>query len=312
MTHRKRRRPQPPPIKRPSGQLPGTPSLTELERFSDAGLRQWRRGWEHHREIYSELYFGLERQRAEHAAELADALLRNTAQPLALQGWARIVDCQYSLTPLSIAGSLSHEGGRFNIGRRLNPSAFPPFGAIYLADSHETAFAEKFGIRSNETRDGLTAHDLVLRAPTSHTFYVVEGLLEHYLDLVDHDALDDFVRVIAKFKTPERAIQLSRTIQKIPPSIIRTASTLRSHLMHPDWNIMPMHFGLPSNSQIFGRLAHATGFHGIAYPSVRGPGRCLALYPDNWSGSRSEIHIVDKTPPGARLLSIDGTTPVFE
>ncbi len=312
MTHRKRR-PQEPPTKRGAVQLPGTPSLAELESFSHAGLQQWRKGWEWHRDLYAELYFALERQRALHAGEMNDALLKNAAPPIALKGWARIVDLKYTLAPLSIAGSLSAEGGRFNIGKRLNPSAFAPFGALYVADSHDTAFAEKFGICRDETRDGQTADDLALREPASYSFMALDGVVDHCFDIGNRAALEDFARVIAKFKMPERALQLARAVKKVPPAMIRTAKMLQEQLLHPNWNTLPMHFDLPSNSQIFGRSLHAAGFGGALYSSARCPeGRCVALFPDNWRGSKSEIHVVDEAPAGSRLTRIDGTTPVFE
>lgn len=312
MAHRKERSQKRPPTERRGAQLSSTPSLVELENFSDAGLLQWRTGWKRYRELYSELYFGLERQRAQCAGEIMDALRRNAAQPLSLNGWARIVDYQYTLAPLSIAGSLRSEGGRFNIGSRLNPVAFAPFGALYLADSHATAFAEKFGVRQDEARDGLSADDLLLRTPGSYSFVKIDGLIERCFDVGDRAALEDVVRVMAKFKMPPRVYQLARAIRKVPPGLIQTTSRLQTELLHPAWNTLPMHFDLPSNSQIFGRLVHAAGFHGIAYPSVRGPGRCLALFPDNWGRSRSEIQVVGKPPPEARLVRVDGTTLVFE
>lgn len=311
MTHRKRR-PQRPPTRKSGGQLPSSPSLAELENFSDAGLRQWRNGWERYRDLYSELYFGLERQRAQYVDEMTDALLKNAAQSVPLRGWARIVDYQYALAPLSTAGSLIAEGGRFNIGKRLNPASFAPFGALYVADSHAAAFAEKFSVRQDEMRDGLSAGDLTLRAPTSYSFVALDGLVEHCFDVSDRGSLEDFVQVIAKFKMPQRVMQLARAVKKIPPTLIRTAGRLQSELLLPNWNVLPMHFSLPSNAQIFGRSLHAAGFHGVAYTSARGPGRCLALFPDNWRGSQSEVHVVGKTPSEARLVRIEGTTSVFE
>jgi RES domain-containing protein len=312
MAHRERHR-QKPPTRRPAAQLPETPSLDELERFSEAGLRQWRKGWEAHRGIYSELYFGAERQRAAHADELAKALMSNASQPLPLDGWARIVDWQYSLAPLSIAGSLVTEGGRFNIGRRLNPASFPPFGALYIADSHGTAHAEKFGIQRDGTREGLTSDEINLRGPNSYSYITITGHVELVFDAGNREALKDFAKIIAKFKMPERALTLARSIQAAPPTMIRSAEKLQTQILHPNWNTLPIHFSLPSNSQIFGRLLHAAGFHGVLYPSIRhNGGRCLALYPDNWRGSKSELHIVGQSPANVRLTDIDGNTVVFE
>jgi hypothetical protein len=308
-----RSHPQQPPTKRGQAQLPGTPTLAELERFSDAGLRQWRQGWERYREIYSTLYFELERQRAQHADEIADALLRNAAPPEQIRGWARMVDYQFGLAPLSVAGSLSDDGGRFNIGKRLNSAAFAPFGALYVADSHDASFAEKFTMRPGDSREGLSASELALRRPNSYVFVAIDGFLEHFFNIGNRGALEDFVRVIARFKMPERVIQLARAIRIVPPAMIRSVSALKTQVLHPNWRTLPVHFSLPSNSQIFGRLLHAAGFHGVSFPSSKCPGsRCIALFPDNWRGSATEIHVTGPVPEGARLTQLDGTTPVFE
>jgi RES domain len=303
------------PPTRPSrpGLLPGTPSLIELERFSEQGLQQWRHGWSSYRDLYTELYFGFESQRAQHAHELTGALLANAGPAVTIEGWGRIVDYQYCLSPLSVTGSLSAEGGRFNIGKRLNVAVFSPFPALYVGDSLETAYAEKFSIRSDEARDGLTAGELVLRAPPSFTYVKLEGLVELCIDIGSVSALRDIASVMMKFRMPERALQLARSIHMVPPAMVRSATMLREQLLHPNWNTLPLHFDLPSNSQIFGRLAAAAGFHGIRYPSVRHPaGMCLALFPQNWKSSGSRVQITDKQPAGARLIAFDGSTTVFE
>ncbi|MHB8474573.1 MAG: RES family NAD+ phosphorylase [Gammaproteobacteria bacterium] len=309
-----KRRQQPPPTSPPQApQLSGTPSLAELERFSDLGLRQWRHGWECHRELYAELYFGVEAQRARYAAELADALRSNACAPCLIDGWGRIVDYQYSLAPLSVAGSLSTEGGRFNVGGRLNPSSFTAFPALYIADSLETAYAEKFAIRRGEVREGLSADEIALRRPGSFTFAQLRGRVEFCFDIGDANSLRAFVGIISKFKLPEKARQIAKSMRLLPPTMIRSVPMLRDHLLHVEWNTLPIHFDLPSNSQIFGRMLAAAGFHGVLYPSARETGgQCLALFPQNWRGSTSMLEVCDASPDGARLTRLDGNTGEFE
>jgi hypothetical protein len=60
---------------------------------------------------------------------------------------SRIVDYRYSLDPLSTAGSVRNDGGRFNIGAALSPGAFTAFPALYVAEDYPTAFLERFGSR---------------------------------------------------------------------------------------------------------------------------------------------------------------------
>ena len=74
----------------------------------------------------------------------------------------------------------------------------------------------------------------------------------------------------------------------------------------------PQQFDLPSNSQVFGRIAVAAGLHGILYPSARQQGKqCLALFPQNWADSGSVVEVADTPPPGAGLCRIDGKTMVL-
>jgi hypothetical protein len=76
--------------------------------------------------------------------------------------------------------------------------------------------------------------------------------------------------------------------------------------------MLPQQFDLPSNSQIFGRIAAAAGLHGILYPSARQVAkRCLALFPQNWADSGSFVEVGDEAPQDARLTRIDATTKEF-
>jgi hypothetical protein len=73
--------------------------------------------------------------------------------------------------------------------------------------------------------------------------------------------------------------------------------------------MVPTQFGLPSNSQIFGRMISGAGIHGILYPSLRNsPQKCLALFPQNWASSSSVVEVMDGSPGTARLTRIDGET----
>ena len=118
----------------------------ELERFTDADLRTWKRQAQDLERYHVQLFFHLEGQRALCHEDLCDALRQSAPASIVVDRWARIVDYKYSLQPLSAAGSLVH-GGRFNIGGDLDPGKFPVFPALYLAEDYDTAYAERFGQR---------------------------------------------------------------------------------------------------------------------------------------------------------------------
>ena len=123
-----RRRPDPPRPPAPAG--PDGPSLIELERFSRASLHEWLRAAERLGRLHTALYFGLEAFRQAQGQALLDALHTGARAGYEFEDWSRIVDYRYALEPVSVAGSVNGEGGRFNIGARLGPGTFTPFTAL--------------------------------------------------------------------------------------------------------------------------------------------------------------------------------------
>jgi hypothetical protein len=199
-----------------------------------------------------------------------DAVRSCARDDFSIDHWSRIVDYRYSLEPLSIAGSLKNNGGRFNIGAALSPGAFTAFPALYYAEDYPTAFLERFGTLPGPSNAGLTGEELALRKPTSFTHVSVRGSLENVLDVSDPATLRPIVDIIKEFQLPRIVAQTARKLGlRQSPWLIRSATTLQRQLLHPNWRMLPMQFDLPSNSQILGRLASAAGIHGILYPSSR-------------------------------------------
>jgi len=119
---RRNRRPQPPDSHRsPRTGEPDLPSLIELERFTQASLRHWLAAKTNLDALQRTLYFELEALRQRNQAPLLDALRSQVLSSFSFEGWSRIVDYRYGLRPLSLAGSLKGDGGRFNIGGDLSP-----------------------------------------------------------------------------------------------------------------------------------------------------------------------------------------------
>lgn len=310
----RRRRPQarPPQPGRPGE--PEGPSLIELERFSRASLSRWLQAGESLGRLQCALYFGLDSARQEHGHALLDALRSGAQSVFEFRNWSRIVDYRYTLAPLSVAGSLKTEGGRFNIGGRLNPATFTPFPALYLGEDAATAYRERFGLAPGATEAGLTGAELSLRSPGSFTQVRVHGRVDQVLDIGDPSALQPFVEVIKHFTLPQAIGPLARKLSlRRPPGLIRSVAGLQKQLLSRGWRILPMHYDLPANPQVFGRIAAAAGVHGILYPSVRASGkRCLALFPQNWTESASFVEVSDAVPPEAHLTRLDASTGTAE
>jgi RES domain-containing protein len=284
------------------------PSLLELDRFSESSLRNWQFRSAALTNIYSSLYFDLEPYRQRFGQVLLDAIRKHATQDFQIEDWARIVDYQYSMTPLSTVGSTTGVGGRFNIGQLISPGTFTPFPALYVAEDYGTAFREHFGANPDDQTNGLTTSELVLRRVSSFSEVRLRGRIDLILDIGTRENLEPFAEVIRQFPLPRAAVSFARRLgMKRPPWLIRSASTLQKNLLHPSWRAMPMQFSVPANSQIFGRIASAAGMHGILYPSTKNSGkRCLALFPQNWRGSTSYIEVADPVPTGATEYRVDG------
>lgn len=165
MARRQRRRRN--PVHNPKLAEGELPSLTQLEQFSEVSLRQWRNSAKNLTELQTALFFGLELERQRHSQALVEAIRENLKQGQPFDRWARIVDYRYSLAPLSVAGSVKGNGGRFNMGAALNPAAFPPFPALYIAENYQTAFRERFASDPTSGAHGLSADEIALRSPGS-------------------------------------------------------------------------------------------------------------------------------------------------
>jgi hypothetical protein len=108
---RRNRRPRPPDSqRRPQGGEPDLPSLIELERFTQASLRQWLAAKNNLDTLQQTLYFELELLRKQNESALLNALRSQALASFAFEGWSRVVGYRYCLEPLSVAGSLKEEG----------------------------------------------------------------------------------------------------------------------------------------------------------------------------------------------------------
>lgn len=192
------RRPKSAPPARRSESESSLPSLEVLEQFSLASLSRWKSAGKGGSEPC--LFFGLERHRAVNAAALADAVRSQLSGPFRFEGWARVVDYRFALDPLSLEGSIRRDGGRFNIGAAIDPAAYTPFPALYLAEDFETAFRERFGIERTHKRAGLSAEELVLRGPGSFTSVELRGMVELVLDVGRREVLTPAASVLATFQ----------------------------------------------------------------------------------------------------------------
>lgn len=224
-----------------------------------------------------------------------------------IANWVRLVDYRWTLHPLSAAGSLTSIGGRFNAGTELDGAAIDAWPALYLAQDHATGYREKFQIEVGQVVEGLTPEELALNPGQSHTTVVLNGRLTRVFALTP-ETLTPVARVLAKIKMPDKADRIKKKL-KIKPADLRMLTTgkqLHDVVAVHNWRVLPIQFGLPSQSHILAELIRAADFEAIAYQSSKGGGTCLAVFVDRLAPG-SHIEISGGLPPGA-IGRLDETT----
>ena len=283
--------------------------ILELERFSSQDLKKWEQASTGLNELWDELYFGVESKRRKFRRQLIEAIQGVGHTEVPLEKWVRVVSYQYSLEPLTCAGSLQALGGRFNAGCELDASTLRPWPALYLAQNFETAFREKFQLASNELVDGLTPQELSLEGAVSHTTVLVNGHLERVFDMSVFTSLMSVARVLRKIKMPEDAVALAKLLKfgRKDVFMITNGPQLFSAVVKQNWRVTPSQFGLPAPSHILGELIRDAGFEAILYPSSKGTGKCLAVFPGNL-GTSSFVQLADQAPSSTTVVRLDQHT----
>ena len=276
-----------------------TKGVLELDRFDEASLETWTELSADLDELQDILYFNLEPERRRLRPDLLKALQITQPTHLEIENWVRIVDYQWTMYPLSAAGSLTGIGGRFNVGTDLDSRTFDPWPALYLAADHSTAFREKYQIAAGQLVEGLTPEELSLGHGQSHSTVVLHGKLSRVFQLTP-ETLAAVARVLGRIKMPERAERIKKKLNIKPEDLrmLTTGKQLHDVVALHNWRVLPIQFGLPSPSQILSELIRAADFEAIAYQSSKGGGVCLAVFLDRLAPG-SFVEVMDKAPAGA-------------
>jgi len=278
-----------------------------LDAFTQPDLDTWNRHGDALQAAADRVYFDLERQRAAQYEALCKSLNASAAIAIDVAGWVRVTEWRWNLTPLSAAGSLKGIGGRFNVGDELDRARNQAFPCLYIAENVDTAYAEYFGGPLESVHGLLSLSELALRRPSSFTTFRLEGHLEQVFDLRTDSSLAEFANIIRKFDISPSTRDAIRAANLPPRRIIREAPEIWKWLLEPPsaWRLEPQAYGIPAACQIFGRFVRDAGFEAILYPSQQGHGLCLAVYPENFSGSTGRIQVVGDLPDGATITVLD-------
>lgn len=252
----------------------------------------------HNRRIdyFVALYYELEEQRHKIYGELLNSIREGAAPTFEFSHWTRLVHYRYSLTaPLSMRGSLMDVGGRFNFGDDIGRK-FAAFPALYIADGRDAAYREYYGISSGSGSSGLTTEEFELTHASSITMLSLNGFLQGVIDIGDNRAMSGFLSLIKKFKISSRVKELASRAKIPQPSVISTMGALKKQLLEPRWQRDSQLMGVPSNPQIFGKIAFDAGCEGVLFPSTKdSTKRCVAVFPDNFDPLRSFVELADSS-----------------
>lgn len=301
-----RRRQQPVPVRGAPNDFPA--SIHVLDRFSESDLEVWKKRSRELDALHDALYHGLEPERTRRRDQLIEALNAKPAPPHDFNNWVRMVQYRYANEPLSAAGSVRSIGGRFSIGNDCDESgAAAVFPALYIGDSHETAFRECYQMASKKMEaTGLTPAEMSLRQ--SDASVRLNGHIERVFDIRNIENLKPVAKVLAKFAVPPELEKLARSLKMGRPSdlLIRTPAKLQANLQDMNWRAWPAQFGLPSPSQRFGLLLKWAGYEGILYRSSKQPGStCIAVLTSNICSERTFIQLADGYPPAVMHNRLD-------
>jgi len=280
------------------------PSFFILDQFSLTEIQKWKvlrdKILSYHWEYYSSLAY----QRSKITDNIRAALVEAAEGPFPFTGWQRIVKYKYTNAPLSVAGSLTDIGGRFNIGD-IDPARFTPFPALYVAADRETAMVETLGQGGAEQK--LSGLEFALTKTDSISAVSVRGVLESVINLNNLERLDRFVRLIKDFVVAGKLTHLTQESGWVPPELIRTLPQFKEAMLHRDWQQWANLYEVPIASQIFGQLVMSAGIEGIVFPSKFNGHDNLAIFPQAFVGD-SVIELAGEIPTTVKVRRLDAST----
>lgn len=285
-----------------------TSSEVLLDEFTAADVRIWGQRFTSIQELNYRYYYCLHAQRASKYQEICQSLKNNSSQQFKFNDWHRVVNYEYSLTPLSYSGSLRWMGGRFNYGQDIDDSQFYPFPCFYIAEDFETAYREKYGLKSSEVKNGLTSEELAQQKNNSFSAMLVKGEINNIFDLTITKNLNDFLEITKKFTVSKEIIDLARMLNLKKPIVAKTSAQLKDSLLIPNWRGVPVELDVPSNPQVFGKILLDCGFEGVLYPSTKGSKKCLAIFVENLVNSSSFVDLSGQFPDDILYQRLDSQT----
>ena len=160
--------------------------------------------------------------------------------------------------------------------------------------------------RSSISTESNNLHELALRRSSSFSSVALNGDVRALFDLRDSISIKGFAQIIGKFRLNKELQELARMLGMRGPLLLASSRDLHGDLLG-NWQGMPSQYGLPANSQLFARFLQHADFEGVIYPSTKGAGDCIALFPEQMDDSDSWIELADESPPEI-ITRLDSST----
>ena len=256
--------------------------MVNLEKLDDSARKLW-----------GDFQRYLANEREKIINQIENSILKSSISGHSEKNLSRIVNSEFSTTPLSCKGSyISPPGGRFNFGQSISYKTY--FPALYVSSSFEVAFYEKFQLEENTKVGELSGLDLSLRKPDSFSYLRINLFLDKIVDLRQMDVINAFYEVIKDIKMPEFYKKQAKKL-KISMDIIKSSSFMKEAILQINYQQWDYWIDCPSPSQWFGHYARLAGIQGIIYPSVRyKSGFNIAIFPDQFENSSSYVELSDQ------------------
>lgn len=293
----------------PSNKKAKPKGILELERFTAENITQWNYASENLNELEDVLYFNLEPERRRLRPDLISSLKSVGPSELKINNWSRVVSYEHSAEPLSCLGSLQSYGGRFNVGQELDSGTLSSWPALYIAETYETAFREKRQIASESNTEGLTPSELALQPGENLSSISVQGSLYRVFDMKIAKSLEPISKILRKIKMPDRAKILQKRLRISARDLFMITNSKQLHdaICKGNWRVLPIQFGLPSQSQIIAELIKSAGYEAILYPSSKGTGECLSIFPEQLT-DHSYIEITGRILGAVKHRKLDSSS----
>ncbi len=262
-------------------------------------MRTWSKRADAAQRYQVELHYALEAQRQIHRADLYRALAPAAlSEPLVLNEWIRICTYRFSQQPLNAYGSTIGVGGRFNFGDALDSADSLAFPALYIGETKSVAYREYFGMDESESTV-LSAQEFALTPNKAYSVIPINGLMHNVLDVTRTTKLREFVEILSSFTVSKETQALATRAGFTPRMLVSSAELFNDVLTEKHFRGWGRNHGLPASCQIFGKLVWEAQYDGVLYRSVKGGGKCLAVFPQNLEYSDSKLWLADAAPAHA-------------